>query len=594
MFFVIRCLGMSGIALRTSYLALIVILAALPAQPAFTQGSESRRVLAIVDVNVLPMDANRILENQSVIIEGGRIRSVGPVADLAVPEGARIVDGDGRYLMPGLADLHVHVRRSDEYISYLSWGVTTVMHLGGSATRGRQLLDARRRIEAGEMIGPSIYTTELILDGDPPAAGSAARLASPDAAREKVASMKAAGFDFVKIYNNVSLPVFLAIVEEAAQQDMSVIGHIPRGFDPLIALREGQKAVVHTEEFFFTYFKGPRSTKDMDMSYRPDLSKIPVLVEVLLDNDVAVMPDLCFTFTNLLMWDGLEIIWNDPELKYQHPNTVLDWRSGNINRRREIENFIFRGQIKYELLQVLTREFQEAGVLQVIGTDASLPGLFPGKAAHRELTELVKAGLSNFDALSIGTRNAGEFVRKYVDGSARFGRIEPGYRADLTLVEGNPLDDVRNARKVAGVAVAGRWTDKNELDARRTALAEGYEALNELVTRVDEALRRDGAEKDLRRILATYQDNAEMVEVIRNRMNSAGYAAASEGKLDHAHSILTLATELFPESANAWDSLGEITLLMGDRDEAIEHYKRALEIDPDFPSAKAQLQTLQK
>ncbi len=330
------------------------------------------------------------------------------------------------------------------------------------------------------------------------------------------------------------------------------------------------------------------------MSYRPDLSKIPVLVEVLLDNDVAVMPDLCFTLTNLLMWDGLENIWNDPELIYQHPNTVLDWRSGNINRRREIENFIFRGQIKYELLQVLTREFQEAGVLQVIGTDASLPGLFPGKAAHRELTELVKAGLSNFDALSIGTRNAGEFVRKYIDGSARLGRIEPGYRADLTLVDGNPLDDVRNARKVAGVAVAGQWTDKSELDALRTALAEEYEALNELIARVDEALRRDGAEEDVRRILATQQDNTEMVDVIRNRMNSAGYAAANEGKLDHAHSILTLATELFPESANAWDSLGEITLLMGDRDEAIEHYKRALEIDPDFPSAKAQLQTLQK
>ncbi|MCH7548077.1 MAG: hypothetical protein IH969_00830 [Candidatus Krumholzibacteriota bacterium] len=580
-------------AARTRGSFLVLLLALVTAASVSAQQSGNNTVVAIVGVHVVPMDEDRVLENQTVIIEDGRIRSMGAVADLTVPQSARVVDGSGLYLMPGLADLHVHVRRPDEYVNYLAWGVTTITHLGGSAARGRELLEHRRLIASGEMIGPNIYTTERTLDGDPPTGGNTLPLASPDAAREKVAEMKAAGFDFVKIYNNVSLPVFRAIIDEAAKQNMPVFGHIPRNFDPLVAMRGGQDAVAHTEEFFFTYFDGPRSTTDIDLSYRPDLSKIPALVEVLLENDVAIMPDLCFTFTNLLMWDGLENIWNDPELTYQHPNTVLAWRVANINRREEIENFIFRDQIKYELMQELTRQFQDAGILQVIGTDASLPGLFPGKAAHRELTELVKAGLSNFDALSIGTRNAGEFVRRYIDDTARFGRIEPGYGADLVLVAGNPLEDVRNARGVVGVAVAGRWFEKSELEAERVTLAAEYEKLHELNAQIDDALLRDDAESAVRRILSAHEGDSETVDAIRERVNSSGYAAAYDGRIERAHEILALATRLFPESANAWDSLGEITLYMGDRDQAIEHYRKALEIDAEFPSAKEQLRKLQ-
>ncbi len=579
--------------MRTIYSTLMIMFISLAGQYASAQNSLDNSTLAIVDVHVVPMDGNSVLENQTVIVSNGRIRAVGNTADIALPENARVIEGNGRYLMPGLVDLHVHIRRPDEYVNYLAWGVTTVMHLGGSAARGKELLEHRRQIASGEMTGPNIYTTERTLDGDPPTGGSLLPIPSPDAARAKVAEMKAAGFDFVKTYNNVSLPVFRAIVEEAGRLNLPVFGHIPRNFDPLIALRGGLDAVAHTEEFFFTYFDGPRSTKDMDLTYRPDLSKIPALVKVLQENDVAVMPDLSFTFTNLLMWDGLDHIWMDGELKYQHPNTVLDWRAGNINRRREIENFIFRGQIKYELLQELTRSFQEANILQVIGTDATLPGLFPGRAAHRELTELVKAGLSNYDALSIGTRNGGEFVRRYVDSEERFGQIAPGYRADLILIEENPLDDVRHVRDVAGVAVAGKWMDKSELDILRASMAGEYETLMGVYSQVDEALQKDNTEADIRLILERHGDNADLLALLRNKLNAAGYAAAFSDKIDRAHEILELATRLFPESANAWDSLAEITLRMGDREKAIAHYEKVLEIDPKFASALSQLRKLQ-
>jgi tetratricopeptide (TPR) repeat protein len=221
-----------------------------------------------------------------------------------------------------------------------------------------------------------------------------------------------------------------------------------------------------------------------------------------------------------------------------------------------------------------------------------LPGLFPGKAAQRELTELVKTGLSNFDALSIGTRNAGEFVRRYIDEDARFGQIEIGYRADLLLLAENPLDDVRNASRVEAVAVNGRWFENTELDHQREILAARFQALNDVNEQVDAALEGDQAGFAIHDILTVHSDDAETVATIERRINSAGYAAASAEQFDRARTILELGTQLFPDSANTWDSLAEITLYRGDRKKAIDYYEKALEVDPTFSNAAEQLKIL--
>ena len=584
-----RFLALVGVHMKSFLKILFISLGLLGACAA----EEERNALVILNVNVLPMDIDRVLENQTVVVVDGRITQVGDAHALAIPGQAKVIDGQGRYLIPGLADLHVHVRHADEYVNYLAHGVTTIMHLGGSESRGRKLLDDRRKIENGDLTGPNIYATERVFDGDPAASsGGAYRLSLPDDARKRVIALKQAGFDFIKIYNNVSYPVFQAIVDEAQKQGLPVFGHIPRDFNPLTALRQGQNAVVHSEEFFFTYFNGPRRLEGMDRTYQVDFSSIPELGNTLVKNEVAVMPDLSFTFTNLLMWDNLDIIWNDTEFKFQHPDTIADWRRSNINRRKEIENFVVRGQWKYELLQELTRQFHKAGVLQVIGTDAALAGLYPGKAAHRELTELVKAGLSNFEALSTGTRNAGEFVRRYIDKDIRFGQIMPGFRADLVLVDKNPLADIRHAREVIGVVVNGRWIERTDLDQQRSVLAERYQQLRDFNLHVDSALEHDEMKTALATLLESSKGDAEIAKAIERRINSAGYSAAGAGKAARAREILEIGTYLFPESANAWDSLAEICLTAGDREQAIAHYNKALEVNPQFSNAIQQLEKI--
>ncbi|HUG00863.1 MAG TPA: amidohydrolase family protein, partial [Longimicrobiales bacterium] len=271
-----------------------------------------------------------------------------------------------------------------------------------------------------------------------------------------------------------SREAFDAVVEEAGARGLPVVGHIPRNFDPAHSLGGGLDLVAHAEEFFFTVFGGPRSTSDLDRSYRPDRSLIPGLIELLVGSGVFVIPNLSFSYGIQVMWDGMENVWEDPELAYLAPATVDQWRSGNIDRRVDLANFVFRDRLKYDLMQELTLRFQEAGVPMLLGTDAAAPTLFPGRSAHRELRELVKAGLTHAEALRVGTRNAGDFAALHLRDEERFGRVAVGYRADLVLVDGDPLDDVRNAARISGVMVRGRWLERAEIDALRAALADGY------------------------------------------------------------------------------------------------------------------------
>lgn len=304
------------------------------------------------------------------------------------------------------------------------------------------------------------------------------------------------------------------------------------------------------------------------------------------------MPDLSFTFTNLLMWDNLDHIWNDAEFAYLHPASASMWEGGNINRRTEVENHIRRDQWKYDLMQRLTQEFQKAGVLQVIGTDASLPGLYPGAAVHRELTELVKAGISNFDALAIGSRNAGEFARRYLDSEVRVGLIAPGYRADFVLLEKNPLEDVRNARSVSAVAVNGRFTTKAELDTQRSQLRQRYDVLRSVNSAVDTALLSAEPHDSLALLVQTNGNDVEILKTIENRINSAGYAAAFADDLDRSEQLLELNTQLFSSSANTWDSLAEIVDYRGDSTRALQLYQEVLQIDPAFGNARENVERI--
>jgi len=551
--------------------------------------------LAIKNATIIPMDQEQVLENQTLIITDGIITKIGNSDDVVISSDIKIIEAKGRFLMPGIADMHVHLRNEDELVNYLAYGVTTVMHLGGSSNQGKENLRYNNEIDKGTLIGPNIYTTKRILDGDPPASGGAYRIKTPERAIELVNNLKNEGYDFIKIYNNIPLTAFNAIVKESERVGLPLLGHLPRKYDALHAINNGQDMIVHTEELFFTYFKGPRSTSTYDKEFQLDVSLIPDLITSIKKNNVAIIPNLSFAFTDFIMWDDVDVLFADSEIKYVAPNLIRnEFISGNINRRSNIENFIHRDQQKYELSLDLTYKFQKAGILQLLGTDATQAGLFPGKSVHRELTELVKAGLTNYEVLSIATKNAGQFAEAHNLRDSNFGQIKLGFIADMILLEKNPLDDIRNTKRIDGVITNGKWISMEEIDGLRSKIAAKYAALKNIELLLKESLLDNTTEAKMKQLITDNHDNEALLTSIESNINSLGYNYVSNNELVKAIAIFKLNTKYFENSGNVWDSYAEAHLLNNDRVNAIKYYTKALEVNPELSSAKEQLKKLKK
>jgi imidazolonepropionase-like amidohydrolase len=337
----------------------------------------------------------------------------------------------------------------------------------------------RRQVAAGHVPGPTIFTTGRILDGAPaifPAVST--EIGDSEAAVRAVAAEHQAGVDFIKVYNNLRSDALRETVRTAHAKGLAVIGHIPRrdGRDQALqtALAAGIDLIAHGEEYFFTFFYGGvDSALDLGRIPHPDTSSIAAAVEMTRSAGTAVVPNLAFIAMTRAQLDDLARVLADSESRYLPPVVADLWRRQNPTRRPDLERFDRRERAKYPLVQRLTRALEQAGVPLLLGTDASAPGVYPGRSAHVELAELVRAGLTPYQALATGTRNPARFVSRHVPGAVPFGIVTRGARADLVLLRGNPLADIANARLIEGVVVRGRWLSAADLERLRTAAAPG-------------------------------------------------------------------------------------------------------------------------
>ena len=420
----------------------------------------------IGNVRLVTMSDAGLLDGKALVIEDGVITEIIPVNEAASRRGADYIDGGGGYLTPGLIDAHMHHYEAVPQINYVANGVTTVIGLGQRRS-APEFLKLRAAALAKEVVAPRIYTAHMTI-------ASHIEIEDPEEARAYVRGLKSDGYDLVKIYNDISRPVFDAVVAEADKNGLSVFGHLPRNFPVEYSLSRGLDVVAHAEEFYFAYFGGP-SDEDLagfDGSNIPDLDKARKVIDLMAKHDVALIPNIVFSFVTMRFWDDEDAAMADPEMAYW-PQEALDaWRTTNGARRDQIDKRMLRDRVKYSLIHEFTRRAHDAGVLIVTGTDAPERGVMSGVSVHSEMRELVKAGLSFEDSLAAATRNGGELISRYVDKDARLGVIAPGYEADLVLVSDNPLDDVRNMRRIEGVMLDGRWLDRTALDSMRKEIAE--------------------------------------------------------------------------------------------------------------------------
>jgi hypothetical protein len=402
------------------------------------QQVEARDLTAFIDVHVLPMDRERVLDHQTVLIADGKVSALGPARALKVPAAARRIAASGQWLLPGLADMHVHVRVDDDLALFIANGVTTALNMG-LAPSPMVNLD-NRRIDSGELVGPRLFFA-FIVDGN--ADLGLPHVGTPQQARAMVQFAKANGYDFIKVYNSISAPEFAAIADEARGLDMAVIGHGVRAVGLPAALSQGQVMVAHAEEFFYTAFADQIND-----------AAIPAVVAATRASGAWVTPNLSGFESFAVQWGKPEVVagfLRAPEIVYLSPQTRVDWSTSDYQFRK--------GSITDTLafLRRFTRALSDGGVPLLTGTDTPLPGLLPGYSEHDDLRNLVESGLSPYQALTAATRSPGAFIGKFVPAAEPFGTVGPGMRADLVLVRENPLANLDTLRKPVGVMAHGRW-----------------------------------------------------------------------------------------------------------------------------------------
>lgn len=421
------------------------------------------KITAFVHVNVLPMDRERVLSDQTVLIESGIVSTIG--RDLRVPRGARVIDGGGKFLSPGLADMHSHSDTREDMKVYLANGVTTILNLGGASS---DFIDQLMPLlNVGERPGPHVYAA-LRVDGTPEYGQLVVK--TPTEARWAVRLAKTNGYRFMKFYNNLSPAAFAAADDESRKLGLGLAGHHLEAVPLDREVQGGNFLVAHLEEIIYGLFKAP----DDDPLAAPPDSIIVKAVDLLRRNHAFVVADLITFETMAEQWAHPEVVagyFASSHAKYAPFTWRLRWRredydkrSGSLDRRAQ---FVAR----------LAKAIDNSGVPLVSGTDApTIPGIVPGFSLHDNLDRLVAAGLTRFQALSTTTRTAGYVMNQSIHDTPSFGEVRPGYRADLILSDANPLENLETLRKPAGVMSHGHWYNRADLQGLLDSVARDYSA----------------------------------------------------------------------------------------------------------------------
>jgi imidazolonepropionase-like amidohydrolase len=403
-------------------------------------------------VNVVPMDSERIISNQSVVIRDGRISQIAPDGTIPVQDGGTVIDGAGAYMLPGLADMHVH-STADDFPLFLANAVTTIREMNGSPDH----LKWRHEIASGEMLGPHLYVSSPLL------AGAKQRyrhiiISNPADARKTVQDLAKQGYDFIKVYDGLSRDAYDEIVKTANEAGIPVVGHIPHDVGLQHAIESKQKSIEHTEqiEYATASVSNPISAQQAE-SIADEISRAGIWVTPTLASQEALCRQGTTWFADRL---------TKPEMKFVDSDTMAWWSSlkkgHNGSDARPNEEFSSPVGRAFFVSQLgLVKALEQKHTHLLAGTDTPNPLMVPGFSLHQELRNLRAAGLTNFEVLQTTTTNPAA----YLGTSAQTGSISVGKLADIILVKQNPLESLDTLRDPIGVMLSGKWLSRKDLES---------------------------------------------------------------------------------------------------------------------------------
>jgi len=436
----------------TRFIALLTVLFVAPAM--------ADVLTAFVNVNVVPMSSETIVRQQTVIVDNGKILVIGDVDTTPIPDGAKVIDGTDRFLMPGLAEMHAHVPEAgseaiDRYFNlYVASGVTTIRGMLGRQSH----LALRADLENGVVFGPRLVTSGPSLNGR--------SVSGAAETREMIAQQHAAGYDFAKIHPGLTAEEFDALADQANALGFPFAGHVTVAAGLRRILEEGQATIDHLDGYFVALLPpdspglgGFGGFFDVFLADEVDAGRIAEIAQATAQAGVWNVPTEVLV-EQLVDETPIADLRNRPEMRYMPRETVAEWARAKEEQLADRNYDAAVAARGVELRRRLILELHRAGAGLLLGSDS--PQIFnvPGFSLHRELDALVAAGLSPYEALYTGTAAVAEFL------GSNGGVIAVGRDADLVLLDANPLNDIRNSRRIHGVMLRGSWYGARALEAR--------------------------------------------------------------------------------------------------------------------------------
>ena len=427
--------------------------------------------IAFTHVNVLPMTAETVLADQTVVVVDGRITEVGAAGDVMLGRGATVIDGTDQYLMPGLAEMHAHVPPGDNpprdavedlLFLYVANGITTIRGMLGSDYQ----IPLADELERSEVLGPNFYVAAPSLNGT--------TAPTAEAAEGLIRAAKESGYDLMKIHPGIPLDAWDRMAEVAEEVNLTFGGHVPADVGLVHAIETGMSTVDHLDGYVQAIASdnvqaqvnaGTISLGGLVEGV--DEGKLAEIVQLTIDNDVYVVPTM-YLWENLYGFPDADAILSQPEMKYVSQSQRDAWRRQSEGNARGGEEEV---AAYLALRKQVLKGLSDAGAGILMGTDSPQMFNVPGYALHRELQVVAEAGISNYEILKSGTAWVGKYVADHLELDGSFGTVAAGQRADLVLLGSNPMDDLENLTDRVGVMVRGRWVSRKEIDLGLAALA---------------------------------------------------------------------------------------------------------------------------